>query len=349
MVAPKDGFSALMDDKQTAHSGQLKPGSHTSILIIEPKVTPDRSRTPLNRDFWESLGRKGELVRRSRAFGEYLSKVDPERAEKLDQCGGWLLFRDYTELDVRKLAGGLFCQQRYLCPFCASRVSARRSTEVYEAVDQVLQDHRHLGAYMVTLTMRSMNDRREMVTKFWDSWSRLLKHRRKAKQGKSASMMGLVEGGFMSGEAKLGKGGEPHYHGHGIFLADRKMRYKPVWGRLVREWAKLVGQSHASVQFEPVVGLAGGVREATKYAVKFSDNDFQDRIEWDRAIKGNKNTFSKFGLMRGLKVSNEVTDNLEGLEFENFVDRLFSFNGMNFQEVAPPEREPAFDEWNEGV
>ena len=338
-----------MDGIQNRPIGQAKPGSDTSILIIEPKALTDPAGSPLKRDFWESLGRKGELVRRSRAFGEYLSKVDPERAEKLNQCGGWLLFRDYTDLDVRKLAGGLFCQQRYLCPFCASRVSARRSTETYEAVAQLLAAHRHLGAYAVTLTMRSMEDRGEMVRKFWDSWSKLLARRRQALNFRGQSVMGLMEGGFMSGEAKLGKGGKPHYHGHGIFLADRKLRYKPVWQRLVREWAKLVGQSHASVQFQPVVGLAGGIREATKYAVKFSDTEFQDRIEWDRAIKGKKNTFAKFGLMRGLKVSNEVTDSLEGLEFETFVDRLFSFNGMNFQEVAPPEREPAFDEWNEGA
>ena len=349
---PKTGLSALMEDIQTAHSGQPKTGSDTSILIIEAKAPTDSRESPLKGTFSGLLSRKAELVRRARAFGDYLSEIDPDRAEKLKECGGWLLFRDYVDQDVRRLSGGLFCQQRLLCPFCASRISARRATDVSRGVGVVLDQHPHLAPYMVTLTMKSMADRREMVVKFWDAWARLLRRRRRATHGRGQSVMGLMAGGFMNGEAKLGRGGMPHYHGHGIFFADKRMRYKPVWQRLVREWAGLLGQDHASVQFEPVKGLiSGGVKEATKYAVKFDDTDFDDRVQWFHALHRKGPTFRKFGVMRKLKLSDDVTDDLSDLEFERFVEKLYSYSGGSYREVRPIEPCEILSGWNdsEGV
>lgn len=337
-----------MDGIQNPSFEQPKPASNTSILIIEAKAWADSRRSPLKADFEGLLSRKGELTARARAFGEYLSGIDPERAEKLKECGGWLLFRDYVDRDVRRLSGGLFCQQRLLCPFCASRISARRATDVSRGVGVVLSEHPHLAPYMVTLTMKSMPDRTEMVAKFWKAWSRLLARRRETISGRSQSVMGLMAGGFMNGEAKLGKGGLPHYHGHGIFFADKDMRYKPVWQRLVREWAGLLGQDHASVQFEPVKGLiSGGVREATKYAVKFDDTDFGDRVQWFHALYRKGPTFRKFGVMRKLKLSDAVTDDLSDLEFESFVERLYSFTGGSYREVRPIEPCEVLRGWNE--
>ena len=344
---PKMGLSALMEDIQTAHSGQAKPGPDTSNLIIEVKSSTDSAQTPQKRDFLDSLARKADLVRRSRAFGDYLSEIDPHRAEKLRECGGWLIFRDYVDLDTRRLAGGLFCQQRLLCPFCASRIAARRSTEIYAATKQLLIEHRQLAPYMVTLTMRGMDDRGEMVKAFWKAWTKLGNRRRRAIHGRGTSVMGIMEGGFLSGEAKLGKGGRPHYHAHGIFLAPKVMRYKPVWERLKREWAAALGQGdYASVQFQPVKGpIEGGVREATKYAVKFEDTDFGDRVAWFGALHRVR-TFRKFGLFHNLKLSEQVTDDLTDLEHEAFVERLFSFRGNRYDEVEPPQKDPDLESWN---
>ena len=160
--------------------------------------------------------------------------------------------------------------------------------------------------------------------------------------------MGLMAGGFLNGEAKLGRGGMPHYHGHGIFLADKGMRYKPVWQRLVREWAGLLGQDHASVQFEPVKGLiSGGVKEATKYAVKFDDTDFDDRVQWFHALHRKGPTFRKFGVMRKLKLSDDVTDDLSDLEFKTFVEKLYSFTGGSYHEVGSIEPCEILSGWND--
>lgn len=337
-----------MDSTQSVKKRQSKQPDSSSILIIEAKAWADSAETPLKRDFEGLLSRKAELVGRARAFGDYLSKIDPERAEKILECGGWLLFRDYQDIDVRRLSGGLFCQQRLLCPFCAARISARRATDVSRGVGEVLGQHPHLAPYMVTLTMKSMDDRAQMVQKFWKAWSRMLARRRETISGRSQSVMGLMAGGFMNGEAKLGRGGKPHYHGHGIFFADKGMRYKPVWQRLVREWAQLLGQDHASVQFEPVKGLiSGGVKEATKYAVKFDDTDFDDRVEWFHALHRKGPTFRKFGCMRGIKVSDTVTDDLSDLEFEKYVERLYSFTGAGYAECKPIEPCETLASWNE--
>ena len=206
-----------MEGNQNTGKRQAKQAVSSSILRIEVKESTDSSKTPQNGVFSAKLGRMGEHVRRSRQFVDHLSEVAPDRAEKLNQCGGWLYFRDYTRLEKVRLAGGLFCQQRLLCPFCASRIAARRSSEVYAKLSHLLTEHRQLSPYSVTLTMRSMDDAAAMVAKFWKAWGGLMGRRKRATHGRGTSVMGLMDGGFLSGEAKRGHGGGYHYHGHGIF------------------------------------------------------------------------------------------------------------------------------------
>ena len=337
-----------MDGKQNTGIEQAKQADSSSILRIEVKAWADSSETPQKGDFTAKLGRYGERVRRSRQFVDHLSKVDPERAEKLNQCGGWLYFRDYIHKNRIDLAGGLFCQQRLLCPFCASRIAGRRSSEVYDKLSHLLIEHRHLAPYSVTLTMRSMDDAAAMVAKFWKAWGGLMGRRRDSLGSRrSASVMGLMEGGFLSGEAKRGHGGGYHYHGHGIFLAPAEMRYKPVWESLKREWSRQVCQANSSIQFRPVYGSsATAVMECTKYAIKFDDASFDDRLTWWRALH-RKRTFRTFGLMRGLKLSDKVTDDVTDLD--EFVERVFSFNGASYEEAKRPERDSHFDRWNEAA
>ena len=58
------------------------------------------------------------------------------------------------------------------------------------------------------------------------------------------------------------------------------------------------------------------------------DASFDDRVTWWQALH-RKRTFRTFGLMRGLKLSDQVTDDEDDLG--EFVERVFSFNGASYE------------------
>ena len=343
----KLGICHAMDGIESDEIRQAKQAVSSSILRNEDKSGRFSPETREKRHLRDTLRRFAEVVRRSRTFVDYLSKVAPERAEKLEACGSWLQFREYAEIGESRCTAGVFCQQKNLCPFCAGRIAGKRARVVAEKVAHVLEASPHLRPFVVTLTMRSMDDAKSMVGLFWDSWGRLVQRRRDARKGRGSSVMGLMDGGFMSGEAKRGKGGKYHYHGHGLFLSDLR-DHEVAWRRLNREWAKLVGQEWASIQFRPVYGETfGAVKECTKYAIKFEDSDFDDRWEWFKALH-QRMTFRSFGSLYGLKLPESCEDDVSGLEMLEYLERAFCFNGYDYTELPPADREPAFDDWNEG-
>lgn len=324
-----------------------KTGLTSSILTHEVKSVPKCPQTRENSDLEHRLSRAAAHVKESREFLPYVWERDHKRAEKLEACGSWLLFHHYLKLQEFRLASGIFCQQPLLCGFCAAGRAARQSQTLSDKIGHIQEEHRFLVPYMVTLTMKGQRELPPMIEKFWGAYSGLIQRRRNARKGKNDSVMGVMAGGFMAGEAKRGQGGEWHYHGHGIWLAD-VTRYQPVWKRLVREWAAQLGQSHASVQFEPVAkgGTADAIREACKYASKFEPGAYADRWEAAQALERVRR-IRTFGNLFGLKLPEEVADDLSDVEAQEYIERAFSYGASGYYEVPVAQREPAFDEWNE--
>jgi len=313
--------------------GQNAADSSISIHVL--KSVPNRLAHGENDDLRRRLFQAGGHLKESRDFARWLAEHDQKRAGKLRDCAGFLMFRQFVKLGVVKLAGGVFCRQPLLCGFCAAGRASRQVATLGDKFDQVRTAHPFLKPYMVTLTIRSQPSLAPMLKTFWGCWSKMVQRRANAIKGKNGSVMGLMAGGFIAGEAKRGEGGGWHYHAHGVFLADVD-RYQPVWERLVREWADVAGQSWASVQFQPVRGdlRSDTLRECLKYASKWEPGQFADRLEAANALAGVRRVRT-FGNLYGVKLPEDVTDDLTGLDAEEYIERVFRYGSAGYAEIFP--------------
>ena len=327
-----------------------------SILIHEVKSGPNRLAHEEMGVFGVRLARLAAHVDHNRKFAGWLKSVDESRAEKLDRCGTWLLFREYFKMDGRpkRLAGGIFCQMPLLCGFCAAGRATRHVLALAERIEAVWRLQPALVPYMVTLTARSQQDLRAMQSHVWGAWSTLMQRRRDMLKGKSDSIAGSWVGGFVAGEAKRGKGGYGwHYHLHGIVLGPAG-RYVPMWERLKREWSGLLGQSSASVQFQPVKtgrnhSLMSAILECAKYAVKWDSQSPQDRWDAFQALTRVR-SLRTFGALYGVPLTQDVTDDLDEFAGQEFRELVYKFFAGSYQprETLEAQRETAFDEWDDG-
>ena len=67
-------------------------------------------------------------------------------AQKLNECGNYLLFKNFYTIGEVKLAK-LTCGQHLLCPFCAAIRASRAIQRYVERINQVLQENRSLSPF----------------------------------------------------------------------------------------------------------------------------------------------------------------------------------------------------------
>ena len=75
-------------------------------------------------------------------------------AQKLNECGNYLLFKNFYTLGEIKLTKIQTCGQHLLCPFCAAIRASRAITRYVQRIDQVLQENRKLKPVLITLTVK---------------------------------------------------------------------------------------------------------------------------------------------------------------------------------------------------
>ena len=75
-------------------------------------------------------------------------------AQKLNQCGNFLLFKNFYTIDQTKLAKFHVCGQHLLCPFCAGIRASKAIQKYSERVDEVLKQNRKLKPVLITLRLK---------------------------------------------------------------------------------------------------------------------------------------------------------------------------------------------------
>ena len=144
------------------------------------------------------------------AVNEGLYKVQ----KGLNDCGHWLLFRDYYGIAKVRLVGGNFCKIRLLCPLCAIRWGGKALQVYLSRYETIMSENPHLKAYLVTLTVKngvSLLERFEHLQKsIGKLWSRRTDFLRR---GWGSSQLAGVEGMVFSYEFTRSKAGwHPHVH-----------------------------------------------------------------------------------------------------------------------------------------
>ena len=99
-------------------------------------------------------------------------------AQKLNQCGNFLLFKNFYTIDQTKLAKFHVCGQHLLCPFCAGIRASKAIQKYSERVDEVLKQNRKLKPVLITFTVKNGSDLAERSNHLMKSFRTLLDRRR---------------------------------------------------------------------------------------------------------------------------------------------------------------------------
>ena len=99
-------------------------------------------------------------------------------AQKLNECGNYLLFKNFYTLGQIKLTKIQTCGQHLLCPFCAAIRASRAVTRYVQRIDEVLTQNRKLKPVLITLTVKNGSDLRERADHLLNAFRKLLERRR---------------------------------------------------------------------------------------------------------------------------------------------------------------------------
>ena len=122
-------------------------------------------------------------------------------AQKLNECGNYLLFKNFYTIGEVKLSKLRTCGQHLLCPFCAAIRASRAIQKYVERINQVLQENRKLKPVLITLTVKNGSDLAERSEHLMKSFRTLLERRRDyLKKGWGYSEFCKVQGAMYSYE-----------------------------------------------------------------------------------------------------------------------------------------------------
>ena len=122
-------------------------------------------------------------------------------AQKLNECGNYLLFKNFYTIGEVKLSKLRTCGQHLLCPFCAAIRASRAIQKYVERINQVLQENRKLKPVLITLTVKNGSDLAERSEHLMKSFRTLLERRRDyEKKGRGFNEFCKVQGAMYSYE-----------------------------------------------------------------------------------------------------------------------------------------------------
>lgn len=248
-------------------------------------------------------------------------------AQKLNECGNYLLFKNFYTLGEIKLTKIQTCGQHLLCPFCAAIRASRAITRYVQRIDQVLQENRKLKPVLITLTVKNGTDLRERADHLLKSFRTLLERRRDyLKKGWGYNEFCKVQGAMYSYENTYNeKTGEWHPHIHIFALVDSWIDQQ----EFSEYWHAITGDSYIvdvrRAKKEKGTGYAGAAAEVCKYALKFGDLSVEHTWEAFKILKGRRLTGS-FGLLWGVKIPEKATDDLPDDQSLPYLEMLYKFN-----------------------
>ena len=345
-ASPEDAATAAGSERPEASDRLLEvaapEGSGGGLLesIMEVNWGSDAKPLPCN-DLPEektpsckSLEQVEKATRRKRCarpvIGQLLVEGEPDRAEKLDRCGSWVVYREWLHTGSVRLRSGNFCQQPRLCMACARAKAAKVGVAYTDKTLQLLRE-RDLIPHMITLTVPNSDDLLEAFTLL----KRCLQQVRQKRRNQSKGLIGFTEWSrFVAAawhiEIKRGKNrGLWHPHVHGIVLTPRGEVYD--LGRLKEEWRSLTGgnapidvrltnagRQLLKFDWSDVMnsrGMAKYVREAIKrdllevfkYPLKFGDLSPADVVYAWRVTRRKRMLLAWEGY-HGCKVDEDLND-----------------------------------------
>lgn len=183
----------------------------------------------------------------------YYSKINPEKAAHIADCGNFLIMRHYTESDKIKLHKANFCHHP-LCPLCAWRRHLRDSAIITAAEGIVAKS---MYVYHLTLTVRN----RPNLSRDW--LDQLKKNA--IKFLKSRGWMNY----YLSYEITYSKHSGYHPHLHILIATYEKIIIDLQYIHDLRaDWGNHWGEEWLQAALFPVDDVGRAAAELTKYLCK---------------------------------------------------------------------------------
>ena len=246
-------------------------------------------------------------------------------AQKLNECGNYLLFKNFYTIGEVKLSKLRTCGQHLLCPFCAAIRASRAIQKYVERINQVLQENRKLKPVLITLTVKNGSDLAERSEHLMKSFRTLLERRRDylKRVGVIASSV-RFKGPCTLTRIHTTKTGEWHPHIHMFALVDQWIDQQ----EFSEYWHSLTGDSMVvdvrRARKEKGHGYSKAAAEVCKYALKFGDLSVEKTWEAFKVLKGKRLTGS-FGLLWGVKIPETMTDDMPDDETLPYMEMLYKF------------------------
>lgn len=268
-------------------------------------------------DLDKRLHRYGSAHADTIKYSRYLAEQGEDRlAEKLAECGNYLVLHDYITIGQTRLAKIHTCQKHLLCPLCAIRRAAKAVRVYLAKFEHLHQADPTLKGYLVTFTVKDGPDLAERQAHLEASVRRYHKYRHLNR----GHQVCKADAAIWSYEVKRGENsGIWHPHVHCVWLCHEA----PDMYLLQREWKAITGDSFM-VHVRPL-DEADPVRaflEVCKYPLKFSELTDPDRLHAFRTLKG-KRLQGSFGAFRGLDI--EPSDSDELLDDLPYIVRLCNY------------------------
>mgnify|MGYP003587970034 CR=1 FL=1 len=268
--------------------------------------------------------------RRALHMADYaISQGENKIAQKLRDCGNWLLFRDYYTEGIIRLIAAHFCHYPLLCPLCAIRRGAKLMKAYLDRMAIIQVEQPGIQAYLVTVTVKNGPDLSERFRNLRNAMKLMTNARRhylsNPKKNRHVEFAKAV-GGVHSVETKRGQNsGWWHPHAHMIWLCHEA----PDARKLSEEWQHWTGDSFI-VDVRPFRNqddLISGFLEVFKYAVKVSDMPVEDNWHAYETLKG-KRLVDAFGCMRGVDVPEDLGD--VALEDLPYIEMLYRYTRSGY-------------------
>jgi plasmid rolling circle replication initiator protein Rep len=264
--------------------------------------------------------------------------------DALQECGSFLVFRHYYELEKYRMLAGCTCKKHLLCSLCAIRRAAKYVAVYDEKIKQVQADQA-FDFLFITLTIKNGPDLSERYSHLRESFKKLLQRRKDSlmvKQ-KKKSLFRFVEGAIFSYEVTFNDDSrEYHPHLHMIALVkkgtfdfqEKTYGEKPVnlvpelWAGLVQDWKEITGDSKiVDVRLiDDEEGKMSALVETFKYALKFGEMAPVVQLECYKVLK-TRRLIGSMGELYGVSVPENLSDELLPGE-EKYIDLVYQYSGI---------------------
>ena len=276
----------------------------------------------------------------------------------LDECGGFLVFRHYYQLEKYRLLAGCTCKKHLLCALCAIRRAAKCVAIFSEKINHVTLGQEY-DTLLITLTVKNGSDLAERYNHLQGSFKKLLQKRKNALKAvpSQETLLKHVSGAIYSYEVTISDDGEYHPHMHmialvpkGIFTYQKRIIKKKavsvavdLWSGLVDDWLEITGDSKiVDVRLiENEEDQISALVETFKYALKFSEMDVETQVACYLVLKSRR-MIGSMGALFGVKLPDNLNDELLPGE-EKYVDLVYQYSGLNFGYQLTTQGEVGFE------